>query len=406
MSPVYQVRDLAPMPPPSSPYIRLSAEDVRQVDNRAAEIMNRTARQARARNAELARPYETVLNYSIPGGAVTDEERTQSIGASEVAAVLNMSPFGNPLSVYLEKKGLAPRQEETEGMMWGKIFELGILQGFGRTSGRTCRPSRELLRSRAYPWLHYSPDGYVVPGFAATNELVEIKYSAFGHGWEEHKPPDHYYLQCQQGLLVTGLHTCHLVGHVAGRLRHFVIERDQATQDWIIQKTKEFWENHVVANVPPSLELMSEEQAREMFPVAVDDTMILPGELEKQARIAVAARKMIKLCEAAKKAAQAKLMSRMGPARRGVVGSCKIDWRNQTRTSFDQTLFKTEQPEMWERYQRPTTFRVFTIKETDENNQLQQNLSAVSDLLGFDPTPSDAQGDVLGIEGEADNGES
>ena len=51
------------------------------------------------------------------------EGRRRGIGGSDVAAVLQLSPWRTPLDVWNDKLGLSPEHEMTSSLYWGTTLE-------------------------------------------------------------------------------------------------------------------------------------------------------------------------------------------------------------------------------------------------------------------------------------------
>jgi len=320
------------------------------------------------------------------------------VGASDSAAVLSKSKWENPLSVWLQKQGLAD-SEESQAMKEGTRVEPVILEWFRDESGFPVSPSGLFLVSTEYPWMHANLDGVVQYGNDMF-EPVEAKYSVRGDEWRNDEVPDAYYIQVQHQLVVTGADVAHLVCWVPGSpLKHFVIERDEETMRWIIDGTQRFFSEHMEKGVAPELSEVTYDQARSLYPTANDDTVILPGGLAKAAQVAFYASKLKKRCEDMEKMAKAVLMKAVGSYRYGVVGDFKIDWRNSSRGGFDMETFSRNHPELVERYQKRTHFRTFTIKETNENTNVQKGISTYIKILGLDT--GDIDEGPLSIAGSA-----
>ena len=49
------------------------------------------------------------------------EARRQGLGGTDMARVMGLSPWGGPLDVYMEKKGLAPKQAPNRFMERGHL---------------------------------------------------------------------------------------------------------------------------------------------------------------------------------------------------------------------------------------------------------------------------------------------
>ena len=76
------------------------------------------------------------------------EERRKSIGGSDAAAVIGMSRFASPYTVWMDKTGRLPEKEDTEAMRIGRDLEEYVAKRFEEASGKKVR--RACLHARVY----------------------------------------------------------------------------------------------------------------------------------------------------------------------------------------------------------------------------------------------------------------
>jgi putative phage-type endonuclease len=178
--------------------------------------------------------------------------RAQGIGASEVAAVLGLSPWSSALEVYAAKRGLAEPVEETERMRWGTRLEAAILAGLADDRHAQEWPELDgrLLRSREWPWMLATPDGWLVPRPDGSPIMCELKTSDRTDLWAE--VPAHVWTQVQAQMAVTGqpraLVAVLLRGH---ELRSWEVARDPEAIADIVEACRLFWERVKAGDPPP-----------------------------------------------------------------------------------------------------------------------------------------------------------
>lgn len=196
------------------------------------------------------------------------EARRSSLGASEVAAVLGLSPWQTPLSVYMAKMGV--RNEIPENLAYfGRALEPVIAQWIVDT-----RPDVGPLgdgfsaRSERWPWLAVSPDRIAYDENRDFDYIpIELKTSsAFGRDKWSEGVPLFYQAQVQAQIAVLDAPYGWLaVLHGGNEPELYRIERDdEFITEHLIPKTKQFWEDHVLAQVPP--EPTTSEEAVELWP--------------------------------------------------------------------------------------------------------------------------------------------
>lgn len=210
------------------------------------------------------------------------EERLSSIGASEVAAVLGLSKWQTPLSVYNAKMGV-PSDFPAELSYVTHASEdvvAGWVEAFHPEWG-TVEPGF-MARSTAAPWLHATfdrillqPDGTRIPLQIKTGHQNAAK------SWDDGVPAD-YQIQEQIEMLVYGAQTARLVVMHGGRTFAFYdIERDDDfLNNFVIPTTGEFWTENVLAKVAPQPYTSTEAAA--VWPANEEETVeATDAELEK-----------------------------------------------------------------------------------------------------------------------------
>ena len=212
------------------------------------------------------------------------EARQQGIGASDAAAVLGLSPWGTPLTVYHDK--VEPIGDLTPGSlpMWlGLRLEDVVAELFTARTGQRVRSDNRTHVHPEDPWLISHLD-YRVLG--QPDELVECKIQNSRSGWGEDGTDDvpvYYWTQAQHELLVTGARICHIpVLFGLYDFRVFHIGRDEKFHETWRVAASDFWHNHVLARIPPQLggDAFSRKVVSARYPTYEDVLKVLPPERE------------------------------------------------------------------------------------------------------------------------------
>lgn len=129
-------------------------------------------------------------------------ERRTGIGGSDVAAILGLNPYQSAYSVWADKLGLLPEQEDNEAMKLGRDLEHYVAQRFYETSGKKVRRANKMLRDPTYPFMLANIDRDVVkePAGLECKTTSMLNMSKFKGG----EFPEQYYCQCCHYLSVTG----------------------------------------------------------------------------------------------------------------------------------------------------------------------------------------------------------
>ena len=187
-------------------------------------------------------------------------ERRTGIGGSDAAAVLGISPWATPVTVWLDKTGRAAPKPETEAMRIGTELEAFVARRYEQESGRTVQRFNRMIHDGC---LVGNFDRLVVPaggkvashmGEVRTDTLLECKTS--GREWEDGVPL-HYQVQVQHYM---GLVPCLAHADVAclflGR-KHFEtfrVERDEAVIRTMRERLAAWWAEFVVGDkMPPPM---------------------------------------------------------------------------------------------------------------------------------------------------------
>lgn len=192
-------------------------------------------------------------------------DRTKSIGGSDVAAILGISPFRTPLDVWREKLLGEEDEMENAAMVAGKRFEEPILRDYAKKlpHGSTV----ERIETVQVGYRRASVDAIArVNGW---ERIVEAKSTVFGNDWSDDAVPLHYDVQgtwyqdilevdrCDYPFVVWPWEKRDLLGLTADeivakvevqvRTRYY----SQALAKHISEKVDEFWHEHVLTETPP-----------------------------------------------------------------------------------------------------------------------------------------------------------
>ena len=302
---------------------------------------------------------------AVPNSVEWLQARKSFIGASEVACILGLSKWSTPLGIYTDKLTPDVSSEMTEWQEWGHRLEDAIAQWVEDTQGHAVQPSPGLLQSTEYPWLGATPDRV-----NANGEPIELKTSStyMKDSWADGVPLN-YQVQVLVQMIVLGVKRGYLaVLHGGNSPEFYVIEWNQAAVDQIIEITRDFWHNNVLALTPPEPTTISE--VTEVFKdsgkaLSVDERILNVWWLDGQARSALKKAK-----EDSDKVADAlkELLNTTDNSEIQFEGKSLYTWkRPKPSVSFDMALFKAEHPDTYAQYMRehPSTPRFLrkTLKE-------------------------------------------
>jgi putative phage-type endonuclease len=157
------------------------------------------------------------------------EARAAGIGGSDVAAILGLSKWESPLSLWGKKSGRIESQiEETEAMEWGKLLEDVILEKF-----HVKHPELEIFAKpgtfshRDRDWQRANPDALAYNPVSKEWFVIEIKTAAYEDEWsdKENLIPLNYRAQVLWYLQVFGFRRAFVATLFSGRkYREFTVE--------------------------------------------------------------------------------------------------------------------------------------------------------------------------------------
>ncbi len=214
----------------------------------------------------------TILDV-IPDSDEWYARRREGLGASDSAAVLGLSKWATPLTVYMEKLGVARdfdpmlawtgHHHERTIADWVTDFhpEVGTLfDGFA-------------AQSDEWEWLFATPDRVVHTEDAAIPVELKSSMEYARDNWLDAQGapavPLYYQVQAQQQIAVLDAPYGWLAVMHGGRdFELYRIERDEEFIAQLVEKTRIFWQRHVLALTPPDPSTYAE--ALDAYP-GVDD---------------------------------------------------------------------------------------------------------------------------------------
>ena len=204
-------------------------------------------------------------------------ERQQSLGGSEVAVALGLSPWKTPYELYIEKitnDPLSLQTSTTTLQEWGHRLENIVALKYQNETGYAVVPGFKCHYLK-YPFLTASPDRlvYTKDGHGKALRGLEIKtvdafcrekWGASGTTWDgvdinQCPIPYHYYIQVVAYMAVLGMDTWDLAVLIGGNdYRVYTFMRNLDVEDKILEEARAFWENFVVQKVAPPIDFTSE----------------------------------------------------------------------------------------------------------------------------------------------------
>ncbi len=205
------------------------------------------------------------------------ELRRQGLGASDMAAVMGVSPYKTPYQLWAEKTGATPPQKVGAAANRGVILEDAVGQYYEQERGVKLRKSNGVVRLRKHPRIMASLDRTIV---GEPKGIVEIKTSASPR-WSMWPVPPEVQVQVQTQLGITGSEWCDVVALLGGLV--FKIERVQFDPMlWAeIQRAALLFLDAVDSKTPPQLEALDAQAFAIATPQGSQEFVEATSDLER-----------------------------------------------------------------------------------------------------------------------------
>ena len=291
------------------------------------------------------------------------EQRRKSIGGSDAAAIVGLSKWASPFSVWAEKTGKTPPKEDNEAMRIGRDLEDYVARRWMDETGKRVHRVLAMLYNTDYPFAHADVDRMLVGENAGlecktTSALIMRQF----HGTEF---PEQYYAQCVHYLAVTGADRWYLAVLVLGRgFFTFTLGRDQDEIDALMQAESAFW-RHVEEDTPPPIDGTEASSAvlQQLFPYSEDESVALFGR-ESALQEYVDLKAQRKDLDSRISEIENIIKADMGTAARGQCGLFHISWKAQSRQTFQPKEFAKDHPTIdLTPYYKTTSLRTFKVTE-------------------------------------------
>ena len=290
------------------------------------------------------------------------EVRRAFLGATDVAAVVGVSPYRTPLQVWLEKTGHAPATEPSPAMKRGVRFEPIVADMYTEATGRPTMAAERVVHPR-FDYLTAAPDR-VACGEDAAPCYVELKthspWLRDGYGPEgTDAVPDHEYVQVtwqlHVGLQARDIEADHADIAVLFGTDDFGVWRVQYNAELgeaLETRARRFWEEHVLPEVPPEPTAADVDFMRRVYPLHTERVMRADEQLESLINALRVARAELAQQEEEVNALTATIQAAMGDAAVLESSHGKITWRTSKptiRRTCDFDALKAAAPDLYAR---------------------------------------------------------
>lgn len=195
-------------------------------------------------------------------GRFTPEFRRSHIGASQVGAILGVSPFARPIDVFEELCGLVEPSEDNEAIELGHALEHGIAVVAARRLGIEEITKGHTLTHPRMPWLVATPD--YLPGIECKSVgMASYQNAEARERWGEDGDPEgaplHVTAQVQVQMLVMRaldieIDVMNVAALIGGRgVNIYPVPYDVEVAKGIVSQVARFWER-TQDRIPPDVD--------------------------------------------------------------------------------------------------------------------------------------------------------
>lgn len=296
--------------------------------------------------------------------------RSRGVGGSEIGAIMGVSKFATPRTVYLRK---TMRYDENldesamkEWLEWGHLLEPVVAKKFTMVTGHEVMESPATLCHKDYQWALANIDRFIVDQYGAPFGILECKtaHQRMLDDWENGEFYASYLYQVNWYLGITGLKYGAIACLVGGRrFFHYEFFFDEELFKRQLAAGNTFWNYNVKELIEPELTGADADTnlVKGMY-TKVEKTEIALSDAEELARFYKAGKQQLKDLEKQLDEAKNRMCEMLGNNESGYTSEHIIKWSPRTRTGIDSEKLKEEYAAVYEACKVSTNYRVFTIK--------------------------------------------
>jgi putative phage-type endonuclease len=263
--------------------------------------------------------------------------RRDSIAASEIAAVLGLSPWVSPFDLWWLKRTGDDSQDESRGMKRGRRYEALILEDFGEEHPELYVAPSVTVRSIERPWQVATPDGLA---YETTNgeidsedhpEPLAVIEAKTGQRREWGEPgtdeiPVHYRCQVLWQMDTLGLNVAYLPVLFGDQYAEYVVEYDEDDAKFMRERAASFL-GSVTDDEMPEVDdsTATARRLKKLHPEVVEGDVEIPAYIIAQYH---AAKRLRDAAAARMRLAENRIRMGLGPYNVGVCDGRKVASRS------------------------------------------------------------------------------
>lgn len=185
-------------------------------------------------------------------------ERRKGLGGSDVSALFDCNPWMSPYTLYLDKIDEAPKRADDAILQVGHDLEPLTRRLYEDDTGRVIYSAQERYQHAEFPWMLATIDGTIPPYGDSGPGVFEGKTTnPYGKDEWLEGVPLYYLVQLYHYMIVTGRKWGSIAVLVLGEKDPLLwtdVERDEEFAEQMVAVEQRFWEDHVLARVPPEVD--------------------------------------------------------------------------------------------------------------------------------------------------------
>lgn len=221
------------------------------------------------------------------------EARRERVSASEIAAILGLSPYVSPFDLWWQKRTGSDSQSESKGMRRGRRHEPMIIEDFEEEHPEFRVLPSGLIVNNARPWQVCTPDGLVYEEagdhegpFVEPVAVIECKTDGDRSAWGEEgtdEIPVQYRCQVLWQLDTLGLNVAYVPVWFGVEYKEFVVEYHEADVLLMREAAEQFLAD-VREDRQPDIDAHTATRRRlkHLHPKLTDETAEIPATLVRQ----------------------------------------------------------------------------------------------------------------------------
>lgn len=294
------------------------------------------------------------------------DARRAGIGGSDVGAIMGFNQYKSAYQVFLEKTGQYHEEVDNEAVYFGNALEDFVAQEFAKRTGKKVRQLNKMLVHPEYDFMLANLDRVVVGERAVLECKTASEYVK--DAWEGDEIPASYLCQVHHYLAVTGFEKAYIAVLIGGN--KFVwkeIERDEEFIQILIEREKDFWENHVLKNIAPPIDGSdaTNDLIKKMYPQDDGTAIMLTKDDDVLLDAIDSISSEIKALEQQKQEYENQLKLKLENATEGHTPRHKVTFKTIVTNRVDSKRLKAEAPEIYEKYKKPSSSRRFNYKKLE-----------------------------------------